>query len=60
MLAHKLFKKQHTVELIEDFQSQAQRQGVGVTLLRRKDGSKSMLMRVQGPAPKPPVAGPPA
>jgi len=59
LLAHKLLKKQHTVELIEDFQTQAQRQGVGVTLLRSKDGSKSMLMRVQGPAPKP-MANPPA
>ncbi|MDA0337939.1 MAG: hypothetical protein O2782_22450 [bacterium] len=53
LLAHKLLKRQHTVELIEDFQTQAQRQGVGVTLLRSKDGSKVMLMRVEGPAPKP-------
>lgn len=53
LLAHKLLKRQHTVELIEDFQTQAQRQGVGVTLLRSKDGSKGMLMRVVAPPPRP-------
>jgi hypothetical protein len=50
LLAHKLLKRQHTVELIEDFQ--AQRQGVGIKLLRSKDGGKTMLMRVEGPEPK--------
>lgn len=58
LLAHKLLLRQHTVELVEDFQTQAQRQGVGITLLRSKDGGKTMLMRVQGPAPK--VTPPPA
>jgi hypothetical protein len=53
LLAHKLLKRQHTVELVEDFQPQAQRQGVGITLMRSKDGGKAMLMRVQGPEPKP-------
>ncbi|HCL28392.1 MAG TPA: hypothetical protein DIC52_08150 [Candidatus Latescibacteria bacterium] len=52
LLAHKLLKRQHTVELIEDFQTQAQRQGVGIKLLRSKDGGKTMLMRVEGPEPK--------
>ena len=51
-LAHKLLKRQHTVELIEDFQTQAQRQGVGIKLLRSKDGGKTMLMRVERPEPK--------
>lgn len=56
LLGHKLLKRQHTVELVEDFQAQAQRQGVGITLLRSKDGSQ-MLLRVEGPAPKsPPIA----
>ena len=53
LLGHKLLKRQHTVELVEDFQAQAQRQGVGITLLRSKDGSQ-MLLRVEGPAPKSP------
>lgn len=52
LLAHKLLKRQHTVELVEDFQSQAQRQGIGITLMRSKDGGKAMLMRVIGPEPK--------
>lgn len=50
LLGHKLLKRQHTVELVEDFQTQAQSQGVGITLLRSKDGSQKLL-RVEGPAP---------
>ena len=53
LLGHKLLKRQHTVELVEDFQTQAQSQGVGITLLRSKDGSQKLL-RVEGPAPPPP------
>ncbi len=52
LLAHKLLKRQHTVELIEGFQSEAQRQGVGIRLLRSKADGQSMLLRVEGPAPR--------
>lgn len=52
LLAHKLLKRQHTVELVEDFQTQAQRAGVDIRLLRNKADGKTMLMRVAGPAPR--------
>jgi hypothetical protein len=55
LLAHKPLKRQHTVELVEDFQTQAQSQGLGITLLRNKDGSQ-MLLRVEGPAAETPTA----
>lgn len=56
LLAHKLLKRQHTVELVEDFKAQARRLGVGITLLRSRDGQQT-LIRVTGPPG--PAPGPP-
>lgn len=54
LLAHKLLKRQRTVEFIDDFKSQAQRAGVGITLLSSKDGQQH-LVRVEGPPGAPPA-----
>lgn len=56
LLAHKLLKRQHTVELVEDFKAQARRQGVGITLLRSRDGQQTLIRVTGPPAPAP---GPP-
>lgn len=58
LLANKLLKKQHTVELVDDFQTQAQRAGIGIRLLRNREDGKTMLMRVEGPPPKDPPPTP--
>ena len=55
LLAHKLLMRQHTVELVEDFQSQAQKKGLGIKLLRSKDNSQT-LVKVEGPPGPAPAA----
>jgi hypothetical protein len=49
LLAHNLLMKQHTVELVEDFKSQAESLGIGIVLLRNRDGDQT-LIRVTPPS----------
>ena len=44
----KLLKRQRTLELVDDYQRQAKKQGVQVLLLTNQDGSKKLL-KVEGP-----------
>ena len=38
-----LLKRQRTVELVDDFQSQARAKGIGLRILRRREGSQTLL-----------------
>jgi hypothetical protein len=44
----KLLKRQRTLELVDDYQQQARKQGAQVLLLTNDDGSKKLL-KVEGP-----------
>ena len=55
LLEHKLLRRQHTVELVEDFEDQARRKGVGIELLRSRDGEQ-VLVRVRAPGGSPTAA----
>lgn len=48
MLATDLIKKQRTVELVDDYQERAHRQGLKVMIYQTKDGSQR-LIKVEGP-----------
>ena len=48
MLAADLLKKQRTVELVDDYQERARRQGLQVMIYQNKDGSQR-LIKVEGP-----------
>ena len=48
LLANDLLKKQRTVELIDDYQEKARRQGLKVMIYQNKDGSQR-LIRIEGP-----------
>ena len=48
MLATDLIKKQRTVELVDDYQERAHRQGLKVMIYQNKDGSQR-LIKVEGP-----------
>jgi len=54
LLAHKLLKRRASVELIDDFKSEARKVGVTITILQSKDGQQT-LIKVEGP-PAPPAA----
>jgi hypothetical protein len=48
LMAHQLLKRQRTVELVEDFQAQARRQGVQIQLFRNKEGTQTLIRVVEG------------
>lgn len=52
LMAHDLLKRQHTVELVEDFQAKSKQAGVEITLLSNRDGSQT-LIQVEGPQVSP-------
>ena len=43
LMQFELLKKQRTVELVENYQQQARRQGVEVVLLQNRDGSQTLI-----------------
>ena len=44
-----LLKRQRTVELVDDYKRQAREKGVGIRILRSRDGTQTLL-KVEGPA----------
>ena len=48
LLANDLLKKQRTVELVDDYQDKARRQGLKVQIYQNKDGSQR-LIKIEGP-----------
>ena len=50
LIAHDLLKRQHTVELVEDFKAKSKQAGVEIVLLSNRDGTQTLIQ----------VAGPPA
>jgi hypothetical protein len=52
LISHDLLKRQHTVELVEDFQAKSRQAGIEITLLRNRDGSQT-LIQVEGPPASP-------
>ncbi len=48
LIEHDLLKRQHNVELVEDFQTKSKQAGVEITLLRNRDGTQT-LIQVEGP-----------
>ena len=43
LMEYELVKKQRTVELVDDYQQQARKQGVKVVLLQNQDGSQTLI-----------------
>ena len=43
LLQYGLLKRQRTVELVEDFKRSAREQGVGIRLLKNRDGSQTLI-----------------
>lgn len=52
LIEHDLLKRQHTVELVEDFQTKSKQAGVEINLLRNRDGTQT-LIQVEGPPASP-------
>jgi hypothetical protein len=48
LMEHDLLKRQHNVELVEDFQTKSRQAGVEITLLRNREGTQT-LIQVEGP-----------
>ena len=43
LMQYELLKKQRTVELVDDYQQQARKQGVKVVLLQNRDGGQTLI-----------------
>ena len=43
LLQHGLLKRQRTIELVDDFKKRAREQGVGISLLRSRDGNQTLV-----------------